>query len=364
MAPIRLGLIGLTAKPNAWANIAHLPYLSQSSKYQIVALANSSVASATAAIKEHKLSADTKAYGSPADIAADPDVDMVVVSVAVAQHYDLIKPALEAGKMAYVEWPLGNNTAEAEELTELAKKKNLRTVVGLQGRQSNLTRTVKKLVGSGKLGKVLSSTMVAESGFFDGRVPVKYRYITDPMIGGNHFTIGFGHFLDTFVDVLGEVESSQAVLANQRPLMDVVDDGKTVETIHKDAADHIMVQGKLQSGAVFAISTRAGQPPGMTWKILLEKGQISIEAPAASLQWSYENDAITVKQFDKATEQTEKIELEEMELEDVKTPARMIGRVYEAFASGGQYHSFETALEHHRRLDKIVEGALRVAMDV
>lgn len=33
-----------------------------------------------------------------------------------------------------------------------------------------------------------------------------------------------------------------------------MEDGKKVETIHKDVADHIMVQGKLQSGAVFSIS--------------------------------------------------------------------------------------------------------------
>lgn len=167
MAPIRLGLIGLTATPGAWANIAHLPYLVQSSQYKIVALANSSVASAKAAIKEHNLSEDVKAYGSPADIANDPDVDMVVVSVSALQHYNLIKPALESGKMAYLEWPGGSNMAEAEELAELAKKKNLKTVIGLQGRQSNITRTLKDLVGNGKLGKVLSSTVVAGMEYFD-----------------------------------------------------------------------------------------------------------------------------------------------------------------------------------------------------
>ncbi len=78
MGPIRHGLIGLSAM--------------QSSKYRIVALANSSVASAEAAIKVHSLSSGVKAYGSPADIAADSDVDMVVVSVNVQQHYELIKP--------------------------------------------------------------------------------------------------------------------------------------------------------------------------------------------------------------------------------------------------------------------------------
>jgi predicted dehydrogenase len=193
MAPIRIGLIGLTATPGAWANSAHLPYLSQSSKYKIVALANSSVASAEAAIKEHKLPSNVKSYGSPTDIAADPDVDMVVVSVKVAKHYELINPALEAGKMAFVEWPLGINTAEAEALTDLAKKKNVKTVVGLQSRQSNITRTLKGLVEDGTLGKVLSSTVVGESGVFDTEVPIKYKYLTDSRVGGPNFTILFGH---------------------------------------------------------------------------------------------------------------------------------------------------------------------------
>lgn len=59
---------------------------------------------------------------------------------------------------------------------------------------------------------------------------------------------------DGFVDVLGEFANSQAILANQRPMIDLVQDGKIVETIRKDIADHILVQGKLESGAVASIS--------------------------------------------------------------------------------------------------------------
>ncbi len=67
---------------------------------------------------------------------------------------------------------------------------------------------------------------------------------------------------------------------------------------------------------------------------------------------------VTIKQFENATGNTETIEMADMELEDVETPARMIGRVYEAFATGGQYPTFEDALENHRRLDGIAKGAL------
>ena len=70
--PIRVGFIGLNAGyPNGirtgvnWAANAHLPYLKWSSKYEIVALQNSSVARAEEAIKHYELPVTTKAYGTP-----------------------------------------------------------------------------------------------------------------------------------------------------------------------------------------------------------------------------------------------------------------------------------------------------------
>ena len=50
----------------------------------------------------------------------------------VPAHYELSKNAIEAGKHVFCEWPLGANTKEAEELAALARKKNVRTMAGLQ----------------------------------------------------------------------------------------------------------------------------------------------------------------------------------------------------------------------------------------
>jgi predicted dehydrogenase len=47
-------------------------------------------------------------------------VDLVVISVNVQSHYSLAKPALQAGKDIFVEWPVGINLDEAEELTQIA----------------------------------------------------------------------------------------------------------------------------------------------------------------------------------------------------------------------------------------------------
>jgi hypothetical protein len=71
MPPIRVGLIGLSgASPEkyegtSWTAMAHLPYLRASPDYKIVALLNSSVESAQAAIKKYDLPGETKAYGDP-----------------------------------------------------------------------------------------------------------------------------------------------------------------------------------------------------------------------------------------------------------------------------------------------------------
>jgi predicted dehydrogenase len=69
---IRVGFVGLNAPyvgtptgPN-WSASAQLPYLQASSKYELVALQNSSAKRATIAIKAYGLDPEkVKAYGTP-----------------------------------------------------------------------------------------------------------------------------------------------------------------------------------------------------------------------------------------------------------------------------------------------------------
>lgn len=98
-------------------------------------------------------------YGDPSSVAADSNVDIVAVSVKVTGHYDLIRPALEAGKDVFSEWPLARNRAEAEELVQLAKQKGVRTMICLQARQNPSILKAKEIVASGKLGRILGTTM-------------------------------------------------------------------------------------------------------------------------------------------------------------------------------------------------------------
>lgn len=190
--PIRVALIGLS--PSSWASTAHLPYLTSTTSYKIVAVCNTSITSAQTAIKDHDLPSGTKAYGSVQDLAADASTyDLVVCTVRVDRHYDAIKPVLEKGKDVYVEWPMASNLRQAEELSALAREKGVRTMVGLQGRRGPPTQTVKEIVASGRIGKVLSSTLVADA-FNGGPVEEeKARIMLDRKTGGNVLTVHFGH---------------------------------------------------------------------------------------------------------------------------------------------------------------------------
>lgn len=182
MTPIRIGFIGLSAN-GGWGPSAHWPYLKQTDKYQVVAVCNSSVESSEKAKTHFGLPESTKSYGSPKDLAADPNVDLVVCGVRVDEHYAAIKPALEAKKAVYCEWPLGANVEEAHELADLAK--GGKSMVGLQARQAPVILQVRELVESKRFGKVLSSAVVSSGGNFGPTESVKMKYFNDKKVGGN-----------------------------------------------------------------------------------------------------------------------------------------------------------------------------------
>jgi predicted dehydrogenase len=120
-----------------------------------------------------------------------------VCSVRVDRHLQTIAPALKAGKDVFVEWPLGKNLAEAEELLKLKNEGGVKNaVVDLQARQAPIVHKLRDFIESGKIGKVLSSTWTGAGGAFAGTITQAYEYISQREIGGNMVTIHFGHSID------------------------------------------------------------------------------------------------------------------------------------------------------------------------
>jgi len=83
------------------------------------------------------------------------DPDIIVIATPVDTHFDLARQSLESGKHVWVEKPFTSTTAQAEELIELADKKNLKIFVDHTFIYTGAVRKMKELVDKGELGKIL-----------------------------------------------------------------------------------------------------------------------------------------------------------------------------------------------------------------
>ncbi|GLV57028.1 oxidoreductase [Dictyobacter sp. S3.2.2.5] len=82
------------------------------------------------------------------------DVDGVVIAAPVRAHYQLAKEALLHDKHVLVEKPLTASVAQAEELIEIARQRNLILMVGHTFEYSPAVNELRKLVQNGDLGKI------------------------------------------------------------------------------------------------------------------------------------------------------------------------------------------------------------------
>ena len=288
-------------------------------------------------------------------------VDLVVCTTRVDIHYDTIKPSLLKGKDIYCEWPLASNVEAAEELDALAKEKNCRTIIGLQGELSPVILKVKSLIEQeNKIGKVLSSSVNAAGGtrMRDSMIE-GLKYFTRKAVGGNVVTIGFGHMIDFVMLVLGELSSFRSQLSIQRPQVPIIgSDGTIHEIASTDVADHIMLQGVSDSGAPLSVTFRRGPPfkgtPGFMWSIHGEKGEIRITTTGPGLQANDDETNITIDNFDQ-----EEIEIVEWDqhFEHLPRPARNVAAMYEAFANGTKYPGFGHAVLRHRHIEEVYRSA-------
>ncbi|KAK0710596.1 oxidoreductase [Lasiosphaeris hirsuta] len=377
MAPIRVGIIGLGPKgpafaPGGWASNAHLPPLQQSPSFEIVAVANSSIESSRTSIASHNLPLTTAAYGSAEDLAKDSNVDLVVVSVRVQKHFELTQAAIKHGKDVFVEWPLGASLDESEELTRLAKEAGVKTVIGLQARAGKITAAVKKILAEGTIGKVISTHVLANASL----LPVDAwwqsgEFYMDMKSGGNAFYIFFGHFLDSFVDALGDFDTLKATLSTQWPTVPLFDAaGQLINPAHpRTAPDHIMVQGKLHSGAVASLSYRhtrsSADSTSLKWIISGTQGEMEVELPEQfqNMEAQWQVASANVKLHVRVGR--EKTELVDFSwgihdvAEKLGPTALNTGLLYEAFANGKkeEYATFEDALKTHQLLDRIARAA-------
>jgi predicted dehydrogenase len=90
----------------------------------------------------------------PSEVVRSPHIDAVAVITPVWTHFEFAKAALENGKHIFVEKPFTSTAAQALELIDLARDKNLQIMVDHTFLFTGAVRKIKQLVDDGVLGKL------------------------------------------------------------------------------------------------------------------------------------------------------------------------------------------------------------------
>jgi predicted dehydrogenase len=270
MTAVRLGIVG--ANPEAgWAGRAHLPALRALPQFSVAAVAttraDSAAKAATAFGARH-------AFTAPGELAACPDVDMVVVSVRAPNHYEICCEALSRGKHLFCEWPVGSNLAQAQDIAARADAAGVRAFACLQARAAPPANHARDLLADGYIGRLLSASVYAAFSYWGE--PVQSGYSASADNGANVLTIPGGHGLDLMTWLLGGVEDTVGLLAQSREQAFAADIGKMVSLT---SPEQFAAMGHFKSGAVFTAHMIGAAPRGEIYQLRMigDAGELTIE---------------------------------------------------------------------------------------
>jgi predicted dehydrogenase len=351
---IRLGLIGASVQ-GTWSSRSHLPALRASSEMELTAVCTTKADSAEAARQAYGA---RLAFDDYRRMVASPEIDAVAVVVRVPSHYAPTRMALEAGKHVYCEWPLGRTTAEAAELSALAKARRLVTAVGLQARVNPALMYMKEQVEAGYVGEVMAiHVSLLREGVLSR--PSHRTWQRDVELGANTLTIAAGHAVDAMRFIAGDWSRLSAVVATQAKQWLDTGSGALLDAT---SPDNVLLGGCLTSGAVASVHVAAIPFAGSGYRMeiygregtLVVSGEDSPQLGRVVLHGAKRGEELARMPIP-----------ERFTLAAAGTPAGEavnVGQMYTLFARairGGESHqpTFEIALDLHRLIDAIRQAS-------
>ena len=126
-----------------------------------------------------------KAYGSYAQLIADPDVDLVYIGTPHSHHYDVTKEAILAGKPCLVEKAFMANVRQTREIIELAHEHRVFLAEAIWTRYQPAVGIVRRLIADGRIGE--PRLITATLGYSMGNKP---RIMRPDLCGGALLDLG------------------------------------------------------------------------------------------------------------------------------------------------------------------------------
>ncbi len=217
--PLRVVLVGC-----GWfACVAHIPALRRLEKegrIRLVGLCSRSEASLARASRLYSRQ-DLKHYLSLAEVAGDPGVDLVDLTLPIDVMPDAIKLFLAAGKHVISEKPCAPSVATGMELMELhaGLERPVLWAVAENWRFKKTTKIVEDIVASGALGEI----RFADFTYLSFQKPDNLRWRGSPGYAGGYMLDSGVHFIALLRKIVGEIEEVSASVSQRVPYLPPAD---------------------------------------------------------------------------------------------------------------------------------------------
>jgi predicted dehydrogenase len=240
--PIRVGIIGLGAN----TRLRHVPGLRACPGVTITAVCNRRPESTRAAAAQFDI---PRTFDRWQDLAADPDIDAVVIGTWPYLHAPITLAALEAGKHVLCEARMAMHADEARQMLAARQRRpDLVTQIVPSPLGFTADRVVRRLLAEGFIGDLREVVVLGTSDHLaDPATPLHWRQVRQ-YSGNNMLTLGILHeTLCRWVPPPTRVLAQTATFTQARP----TESGASgpVATGPVETPDNVRVLTELTGGA-------------------------------------------------------------------------------------------------------------------
>jgi predicted dehydrogenase len=155
------------------------------------------------------------------ELVGREDIDLIDINAPSDAHKEIAIAAAQAGKHIFCEKPLALSLKDAREMLDAAEEAGIKHMVGFNYRFSPAVRLAKRLIDSGRLGKIYHfRAWFLQDWIMDPDFPLVWRLQKDVAGSGSHGDLG-AHLIDLahfLVGGMDEVIGMSETFIKERPL--------------------------------------------------------------------------------------------------------------------------------------------------
>lgn len=267
---LRVGIISAN-----WGALAHLPAWRSLDGVEVTAICTSREETARAAADKHGIA---RPFWDAAEMAADPDIDIIDIGTRPSLRHGMVLAALAAGKHVYNGIPMAKDLADARDMHAAWRKAGTVAVVDAFSQWIPALAQAKTLLDAGYVGRPMGASARFNMSLFNRPHPqFSYNWFWEGGLGVSSMRNNGSHLLHYLIHLLGPVEelvADDSLLLRQWTFPD----GSALTPENNDCANLLV---RFANGVVMPIQVCWTAPCAEGWAVDVwgDEGRLLTTAP-------------------------------------------------------------------------------------